>query len=181
MPRPRILRILFWVTSVLLVAFVVAAFFLPRQMKVSRAVVISAGPVAVFDKLQSLKQWESWGPWFRRDRFVDKKFDGPESGEGAVMDWKSSGGETGRVKIVSALRPESLHLAVQFTDSGDAETWFELKDAGGGATELTWGFQADFGQNMARRYFGLFAAHTGGNDLEEGLANLKALLEKPVP
>ena len=132
-----------------------------------------------FDKLQSFKQWESWGPWFERDRFVDKKFDGPESGAGAMMDWKTSAGETGRIKIVSALLPQSLHLAVQFTDNGNAETWFELKNAGGGMTELTWGFQADFGQNMARRYFGVFASHTVARDLEEGLANLKALLEAP--
>ena len=179
--RRRLLRVLFWVVSILMTAFVVGGIFLPRQLKVTRSMTIHADPVIVYDKIQSFKQWESWAPWFRRDRFIDKKFDGPESGPGAVMTWKSKSEGDGSIKIVSALIPKTVNMAVQFGDAGEADTWFELKDAGGGATEVTWGFQTDFGHNMARRYFGLLFVTQVRRDLDEGLENLKTLLDQPPP
>ena len=178
--RRKLLRVLFWVVSILMVAFVAGGFFLPRRLKVLQSITIRADAVATYDKLQSFKQWESWAPWFQRDRFVEKQFEGAESGPGAVMTWKSQSEGDGSIRVVSALIPQTVNMTVRLGDYGEAETWFELNDAGGGLTEVTWGFQTDFGQNMARRYFGLLFAGRVKRDLQEGLQNLKKVLEQPV-
>jgi Polyketide cyclase / dehydrase and lipid transport len=178
--RRNLLRVLFWVVSILMTAFVLGGFFLPRHLKVTRTMAIRSEAVAVFDRLQSFRQWESWAPWFRRDRFIEKNFGGPESGIGAMMAWKSKSEGEGRIKIISASIPNSLNMAVEFGDRGEADTWFEIRDGGGGNVSLTWGFQTDFGQNMARRYFGLLLRPQVERDLGEGLENLKALMEKPA-
>ena len=177
--RRRILRGLFWVVSIVVFVVVTGAFFLPSQVKVSRSVSIKAAPAVVFDQLQSFRKWEAWAPWFQRDGHLVTDFSGPESGAGAIMTWSSKKEGDGRVKIVTAKLPSGLRMAVDFADTGEADTWFDLRDAGGGATELTWGFSVDFGHNMGRRYFGLMVPGAVGRDLDEGLANLKALLEKP--
>ena len=177
--RRRILRGLFWVVSIVVFVVVTGAFFLPSQVKVSRSVTINAPPAAVFDQLKSFRNWEAWAPWFRRDKHLDTDFSGPESGAGAIMTWSSRKEGDGRIKIASASLGSGLDMAVDFGDSGEADTSFDLRDADGGTTELTWSFSVDFGHNMGRRYFGLMLPGAVGRDLDEGLVNLKALLEKP--
>ena len=176
----RPLRILFWVISILMAAFVFGAFFLPADVSVSRTVVIRSTPGKVFDTLQNLKKWESWGPWFQRDPFLDKVYSGPESGNGAMLAWSSKKEGQGKLKITSTKAPASLHLAVVFGESGDAEMAFDISGTGEGNTEVKWTFHTDFGSNMARRYFGLVMPRLVGKDLEEGLESLKQVLENPA-
>ncbi len=178
--RRRMLRGLFWIVSMAVFIVVAGAFFLPSRVKVTRSVTINAAPVAVFDQLQSFRKWKAWAPWIQRDPFLATEFSGEEAGTGAVMSWSSKKEGDGRIKIVSGSLTSGLRMAVDFGDSGEANTWFDLRDAGSGSTELTWSFETDFGQNMGRRYFGLMVPGAVGRDLDEGLANLKALLEKPA-
>ncbi len=178
--RGRLLRILFWIFSIVMTIIAAGAFFLPSEVNVTRSVTMNAAPAAVFDQVQSFRKWEAWAPWFQRDRFLVKDFSGPESGAGAMMTWSSKKEGDGRIKIVAASLTSGLQMAVDFDGSGEADTGFELRAIGDGATTVTWTFKVDFGQNMARRYFGLMLPSAVGRDLDEGLANLKALLEKPT-
>jgi hypothetical protein len=178
--KARVLRSLFWIVSILMTAFVLGGFLLPRDLKVSRSIIIRASALEVYDQFQSFKNWETWGPWFQRDPFLEKKFEG-ESGLGAVMSWKSKTEGEGRIKIVSARTAQSLRMAADFGQSGDANLSIDLENAGEGLTKVTWEFQTDFGQNMAKRYFGLFFGGTVRDDLDEALRNIKEKLEKSPP
>ena len=180
-PVRRPLRMLFAVITGLMVLFAVGGFFVPRDLKVERSVTIARPAVEIFDRLQSFRKWEGWASWFRRDPFLEKKFSGPEEGTGAMMEWSSRNDGAGRIKIVGTSLPARVNMAVDFGEHGEAVSWFELTDAGQGATRVTWVFSADFGQNAARRYFGLFFRSRVAKDLDEGLGNLKELLESPVP
>jgi hypothetical protein len=181
MSRRRLSRILFWGFFVVAAAIAAGGFILPKELKVTRSATIRAAPATVFDKLQNLKQWESWGPWFRRERFIDLKFDGPESGAGAMMAWKSDSEGQGRLKIVSAAAPRSIDVAVKFDEGPSANLAFALRAAGEEATEVTVDLESDFGMNPGRRYFALFARGAVARDLDEALENLKALLEEQAP
>jgi hypothetical protein len=176
--KPRLLRSLFWIVSVLMTAFVVGGFLLPRDLTITRSVTIRATPMEVYDQFQSFKNWETWGPWFQRDPFLEKKFEG-EPGLGALMSWKSRSEGEGRVKIVSARTGQSLRMAVDYGSNGSADLSIDLDEKSEGVTEVKWGFHTDFGQNMAKRYFGLYFAGTVKDDLEEALSNLKSKLENP--
>ena len=179
-PARRALRFLFWALAALMILFVAGGFFLPRRVEVSATTVIHAPRDTVYDQLQQFKNWESWGPWFARDRFIEKTYDGPPSGLNARMAWKSKTEGEGQIKIVAAQTAAALRMAVDFGESGDANCAFDLKDVPGGGTEVTWTFMTDFGQNMARRYFGLLLRSAVTRDLNEGLSNLKQLLENPA-
>ena len=179
--KPRLLRSLFWTVSVLMTAFVVGGFLLPRDLTITRSITIRATPMDVYDQFQSFKNWENWGPWFQRDPFLEKKFEG-EPGLGALMSWKSRSEGDGRIKIVSARTGQSLRMAVDYGQNGSADLSIDLNEKSEGMTEVTWGFHSDFGQNMAKRYFALFFAGTVKADLEEALSNLKSKLEnQPAP
>ena len=177
----RSLRILFWAISLLMAVFVFGAFLLPSEVSVTRSTVIRTTPGKVFDTLQNLKKWESWGPWFQRDPFLDKVYSGPESGNGALLAWSSKKEGTGKMKITFTRAPSTVQLAVEFGESGEAEMAFDVSGTGDGTTEVKWTFHTDFGSNMARRYFGLLMPRLVGKDLDEGLESLKLLLENPAP
>ena len=179
-PARRALRILFWIMAVVMVLFVAGGFFLPRRVGVKASTFIHAPRQAVFEQLESFKRWEAWGPWFERDRFIEKTFEGPEAGLNARMLWKSKTEGDGQIKIVGAQTGSALRMAVDFGESGDASLAFDLKSLPDGSTEVTWTFMTDFGQNMARRYFGLLLRSAVDRDLRLGLENLKALAENPA-
>lgn len=177
-PRTRkALRVLFWVISLGVTLFVAAGFFLPRSVEVRREIEIDAPPDRILAAIESLKRWPEWGPWFERDRFIETVFEGPEAGQGSLMKWKSKTEGEGQLKIISASAGGSVRLAVDFGDAGDAHCAFDLKTAPSGATLVSWVFTTDFGQNMARRYFGILLKPAVERDLDAGLRRLKALLE----
>jgi hypothetical protein len=198
-PRNKILRVIFWIVTGAMALFVAAAFFLPKQVQVSRGGFVSAPPEQVYQALASFKRWPEWGPWFKRDVFIETKFEGETAGTGAMMVWKGETVGEGRAKIV-AVSPQSLKIAVRFgegmssaqgggsnpldelrgTDGRDADLWIELKEVPRG-TEVKFSFRIDFGQNMARRYFGLGIPGIAEKDFDECLANLNALLAAKAP
>ena len=49
----------------------------------------------------------------------------------------------------------------------------------GSATKVTWTMDGDMGRNPLFRWLALFGDRTVGPDFEAGLANLKALADKP--
>jgi hypothetical protein len=174
----RWVRLVFWCVAGLMALFVFGAFLLPKEVTVSRSTVIRAKPAEVFTQVETLKNWENWGPWFERDPFLEKTYTGPESGTGAMLAWKSNKEGDGRLKIIAAHPPGSLRLAVEFGAASGAEMSFDISSTGDGSSEVKWTLHADFGGNMARRYFGLLMPKFAGGDMEEGLASLKQLLEK---
>jgi len=176
----RWVRVVFWIVTGLMAVFVFGAFLLPGEVSVSRTIVIRAKPAEVFAQVETLKQWEQWGPWFRRNHIVETVYTGPASGPGAMLAWKSKQEGEGRLKITSSHPPQSVQLAVEFGEVSGAEMFLDCSRAGEGQTEVKWTFHADFGGNMARRYFGLLLPRLVGDDMEEGLAGLKELLEKPA-
>jgi uncharacterized protein YndB with AHSA1/START domain len=197
-PRNKVLRIVFWVVTGAMALFVAAAFFLPRQVQVSRTGLVSAPPEQVYQALASFKRWPEWGPWFQRDVFIETKFEGEPMGNGAMMSWKGESVGEGRAKVVN-VSPQALKIAVRFgegmsagqqgsspldelrgSDGRDADLWIEMKTAPGG-TELKFSFRIDFGQNMARRYFGLGIPGMAEKDFDECIANLNALLATKAP
>lgn len=176
----RWVRMVFWCVAGLMALFVFGAFLLPKEVTVSRSTVIRATPREVFAQVETLRNWENWGPWFQRDPFLDKIYTGPETGTGAMLAWKSKTEGEGRVKITAVHPPGSVRLAVEFGEASGAEMSFDITSTGDGNSEVKWTLHADFGGNMARRYFGLLLPKFAGGDMEEGLAGLKQLLEKPA-
>lgn len=161
-----------------LVLLVAVAYLLPRQVQVSRQVVINATPEAIFPHLNSLKATAKWSPWLARDPKTKVTYQGPETGVGAGMAWSSDHPDVGSGKQVIAASDPNRRVAtlLDFGDMGTAKAEFLLHPKGDG-TEVTWQFETDMGPGPIGRYFGLMMDGMVGGDYEKGLANLKALVE----
>lgn len=174
----RLIGRILGVLVILVIALVVIAYLLPGRATVSRSVTIAAPADAIFPHVNSMKKTEAWSPWMARDPQVQLTYSGPEEGVGNRLDWASDNPQvgTGSQEITDSVANESVTTAIDFGPMGTAIASFELTPGGEG-TEVTWGFETDLGMNPVSRWMGLMMDRLVGGDYEQGLANLKKLVE----
>ncbi|MGI9335497.1 MAG: SRPBCC family protein [Gammaproteobacteria bacterium] len=161
---------------VILVAIV--GFLLPGSVHVERAITVNAPPEKVFDLVNSYENFNKWSPWYDRDPDAEYRFEGPASGVGAKMHWKSEQRDvgSGSQEIIESRPGRLVRTALDFGAQGTAIAFFEFEPEGNN-TNVTWGFDSEFGNNIIGRYMGLMFDGWIGADYEQGLANLKRLAE----
>lgn len=156
----------------------VVALFLPASAHVERSTFIQAPPSTVFALLNDFREFNRWSPWAKLDADTRYTFEGPPTGTGARMTWHSEhpGVGSGSQQIVASSAPRRVEVVLEFGDQDPARAYYDLQALGGG-TQVTWGFDSEFGYNLVGRYFGLLLDGWIGADYEKGLANLKVLAE----
>lgn len=168
--------------ALLLVLAVILFFsiglFLPKTVHVERATVIDAPRATVFTLVNTFRTFNKWSPWFSRDAQAAYVFEGPDSGVGAKMSWKSDKPDvgSGSQQIFESRPFESVKTNLDFGAQGVAVATFAL-GAEGTATRVVWGLDTDLGMNPLSRWFGLMFDRMIGPDYEKGLAGLKKLAE----
>lgn len=167
-----------YILIAILAVIVIGAYLRPRHVIVERKLQIAAPPVAIFPHVASLQQFHQWSPWTGRDPNMEVAYSGPEVGVGNVMEWRSDvkGVGNGRQEITRVQNNARVDTALDFGSMGTAEAWWILDEAGDG-TEVTWGLNANMGNNPVGRWMGMMMDKWVGADYEQGLANLKARVE----
>lgn len=172
------------VILLLIAAFVVTGYLLPKQVHVERSIVIERPATMMFEILNSYRYFNEWSPWAKRDPKAKFIVSGPESGVGARMSWVGDPQLVGSgwQQIVASKPYEQINIKLDFDAQGVADTGFKLTPAGD-ATRVTWFFDSDltegvnFLDSFLARYFGLLFDRWVGGDYELGLANLKQYAE----
>lgn len=161
---------------VLIVAAVGGSFLMPQQVHVERSIVISASPDQVFEVVNDVTRAKDWGVWYRRDPNLQLTLEGPPEGVGAKINWKSATEGDGSQEITESTPFSSVKTKLDFGANGAANANFVLETAEGG-TKVIWSFDTDVGMNPVMRYMGVMFDSWVGKDYEEGLQNLKKLVE----
>ncbi len=166
----------------LLCVMAAAAFALPRHVAVERSAVINAPESDVYPYLINFRKFNEWSPWAKRDPETHYVFSGPKEGKGARMEWNSDNPDvgTGDQEIVEVEANKSVLVTLDFGAKGTANASYTLSPSGAG-TKVTWGLNTDVGNNPMGRWTGLLLDRWVGKDYEEGLANLKQLVEAKSP
>ncbi|MCB1066215.1 MAG: SRPBCC family protein [Verrucomicrobiae bacterium] len=164
----------------ILVAGVALIYLLTdADTRVERSIVIAAPAEAIFPKLNSLKESETWSPWKEEDPKMEITYEGPESGVGALSRWESATQGTGSQTILESVPPSKLVTALDFGSMGTATADFTLSPEAEGGTKVTWGMVSHGGNNLGFRAFNLALDKLVGPMFEKGLSNLKATVEAP--
>ena len=159
------------------VVLVGVAYWLPRQVTVTRTVAVAAPRAAVFALVGDLRRFGEWSPWLERDPDIVITFTGPLDGVGQTMEWASARPDIGKGRqTVTRVEPDGeIEMATDLGGRG-ATTWISLETSGA-TTTVTWGLRTDLGASPFARYFGLWMDGRVGPDFERGLARLKAIAE----
>jgi len=162
----------------LVLIIVAGAYLTPRNVHVERTVTIDASAEVIFPYLNNYQHFYRWSPWSDRDPNATYAFEGPAEGVGARMTWSGNNQVgTGSQEITVSEFPNHLEAYLDFGGEGDAIAYFDLVPAEGGGTDVTWGFDTDMGMNPVARYMGLLMDKLVGADYQQGLENLRDLVE----
>ena len=165
----------------LLVLLVVVGFLLPRDVRVERSVEIDASPQAVFMMVNDFQQFNRWQPWAQIDPTTRYVYEGPATGAGSRMTWYSDHPQVGDgMQEITLSEPYSrVRMALDFGTGGLANADYLIDAVDADGSILTWTLETDMGGNPVARYVGLMMDGMVGPAYEQGLANLKEILENP--
>ncbi len=178
-----------WLKRILIVLALLATliigggFLLPSSAHVERSSVINVPQMRVFDLVNSFERFNEWSPWADLDPKTQYTFSGPVSGVGASFAWTSDDASvgSGSQQIIESTPPTLIRVQLKFVGQSDAVSFYRLEPMETG-TKVTWGFDAEFGNDVIGRWFGyLLFDRMIGADYEKGLQKLKAVLEQPQP
>jgi uncharacterized protein YndB with AHSA1/START domain len=146
--------------------------------RVERSTTIGAPPDAVFPLVEDFHRWTDWSPFEKLDAKLDKTYSGAPYGKGAVYAWAGKKAGAGRMEITACEPASRIVIQLDFTKPfaahNTAEFTFEPKGKG---ARVTWAMTGP--HTVMSKLMGVFFSMDKmvGPQFEEGLANLKRLVE----
>jgi uncharacterized protein YndB with AHSA1/START domain len=168
------------ILAVVIAIVLILAATKPDSFSVERAIDISAPADRVFPLINDFHQWGGWSPWENRDPAMQRTYEGPASGKGAVYGWEGNKNVgSGRMEIIEAQPPSKILIKLDFLKPFEAHNTAEFTMLPQGATtHLTWVMRgpANFMSKLMQVFMNL--DQMIGKDFEAGLAGLKKLAEQ---
>ncbi len=184
--RSPAMRVFFIVLAALFVLIVVLAGIIamqPSTFSVTRSAKIAAPPAAVFAHVNDFRNWQAWSPWAKLDPNAKNTFEGPSTGEGAKFHWEGND-EVGEGEMtITESRPDELVLIKlefikPFASVCDTEFKFQPE---GDQTVVTWTMSGPNTFMSKAKHLVMDMDQMVGGSFDEGLANLKSVVETPSP
>ena len=176
----KVLKIFLVILLSILVLLFIISLFLPSSYKIDRTLTMKAEPEEIFPYVDSLRKWQEWTVWTKKqDSTIQFSYEGKNAGVGTVEKWTSKNLDNGTIAITKSQPVKIIEYALimndgQFHSTGKVS--FVLTSRG---TVVTWSQYGDLGFNPMNRWFTfLFMDKYLGPDLEQGLTNLKMIVEK---
>jgi len=152
----------------------------PGTFLVQRSAMMAAPTARVFAEINDLRAWDAWSPWKKLDPSAKSTISTPSAGKGATLAWAGNDeiGE-GSMTILDSKPDERIELEQVFIKpfAGKSRITFTFAPEGGG-TRVNW--KMDGTNDFVGKAMCLVISMDSlvGKDFEEGLANMKAVVEK---
>jgi uncharacterized protein YndB with AHSA1/START domain len=169
------------VIAVVVVAAAVLAYaaMRPDTFGVRRTTSIKASPERIFPLINDLHAHTTWSP-FEKDPDMKRTHSGAPQGEGAVYEWAGNRQVgSGRIAITESTPPSKVKLALDMFTPIKANNIVEFTlQPKGDATEVAWAMHGR--QPYMAKLMSTFidCDKMVGTQFEEGLAKLKAIVER---
>lgn len=174
------MMIFLYVIAAIVVVIIILAAIAPKTYEVNRKITINKPVSEVFEYLKYVKNQDHWGPWNSRDPEMKQTHTGVDGTVGFINKWESDHKQVGHgeQEIVRIEEGVSMETELRFLKpwKSVSQGYLRTSESNGG-TEVTWGFHGTnkVPMNIMMLFFNMDKAV--GKDFEEGLANLKRILE----
>lgn len=159
--------------GVLLGAFLLIGFLLPKEWEADASRVIAGSAEAVLPYLDSPEGWNDWTPW--PEAGVERT--GPERGPGARMSWSDPDLGTGSFTL-DAASLERVEYSVDVEEGAMLSTGVLTLTPTDGGVRLDWHEEGDFGWNPLMGYWALSMGRAQSEELGKGLERLDSLVRR---
>lgn len=160
---------------------IILALLAPKKYHMHRSIEINKPTPEVYQYLKMTKNQDDWSPWKRRDPDMKQSYTGEDGTVGFAAKWDSDhkqvgSGEQEIVGLTENKRVDS-HLRFLKPWKSESDAYIETQDLNNGSTKVVWGFSGvnKVPMNIMMLFYNMDKAV--GKDFEEGLSELKKILE----
>jgi uncharacterized protein YndB with AHSA1/START domain len=173
-------------TILLIVVAAIAALLIyaatkPDNFRLQRSTTIAAPPEKVFALINDLRQFNTWNPFAKMEPTAVLTYDATSAGVGGAYNWKGDKTGEGRMQITESVPAQRVSAKLDFSKPFEAHNLvdFTVQPQGDKGSTVTWAMHGPmpYVNRVMTVFFDM--DKTVGKDFEAGLANLKALAEKP--
>lgn len=160
----------------------IAAIFIKKDFAVEREIVINKPKDSVFNYIKYLKNQDHFSKWAQMDPNMKKGFSGTDGAVGAVSTWDSAADSVGKgeQEIKKIAEGDRIDYELRFLKPFKTTNYafMSTEAISGTQTKVKWGFNGkmDYPFNLMTVCCNMDKQI--GGDLQIGLNNLKAILEK---
>jgi uncharacterized protein YndB with AHSA1/START domain len=167
--------------TVIIALPLIAALFIKTHYSVVRSITIERPNAQVFDYIKYLKNQDNFSKWTMMDPDMKKTYRGEDGEAGFVSAWASENPDVGvgEQEIIKITPNERVDFELRFISPFEATepAYMSTKSLSDTSTQVDWGFSGHMDYPMNLMLVVMDFETMIGNDLQEGLNNLKQLLE----
>lgn len=169
-----------YIILVIVMLVVTLAVLGPKYYDVSRSKEIAKPKVEVFEFLKYLKNQQQWSPWDKKEPNMEKRFTGTDGEVGAVNYWKGKKVGEGEQEITKIVEGERMEGELRFMKpfKSTSDSYLIAEEISPKETKVIWGFKGKNAFPMTIIALFMNIDKMVGKDFEEGLQDLKVILEK---
>lgn len=171
----KALKIIIIVLVVIVGAYSIWMATIDPEYHVKREAVIDAEPSAVYATVSDFTTWKNWSKWHKMDPDMEVTYGDKSAGEGATYSWKGEKAGAGTQTITAAVPNKSMETHIAFEGMGESDGYWKFEPTEDGKTRVIWGFTGE--SPFFFRVMNLGMDKMVGRDFEEGLTNLKSIVE----
>ena len=178
----KILKYLLFAVIGIVALVLIVALFVDGNYAVEREITVNKPKQEVFDYVKYLKNQDNFSVWAQMDPDMKKDFKGTDGQVGAISSWESERDDVGKgeqeiIKIEEGKRVDyELRFIEPFEAKDNAYMATEALDST--KTKVKWGFNGKMQYPMNTMLLFMDMEQMLGSQLDSGLINLKAVLEK---
>lgn len=172
----KTLKIIGLILGVVILLFLIIAFFLPKKVHLEESIEIKAPSTIIFKQVCDFNNWAKWSPF--QDSMSDMKtiIGDPSEGVGAIMNWESKKDGNGSLTFIEVIPDNSIKAELIFENYSKSIVTWDFKPMQDG-TKVVWGMDVENLPYPFGRWMGLFMGKMMRPDYQKGLNSLKLLCE----
>lgn len=177
----KLLKKFFLAIIVIIVLILVVALFVKKEYSVESNITINKTKSEVFDYVRFLKNQDNFSVWSKMDPNMKKDFKGTDGAVGFISAWESKNKNvgSGEQEIIKIVDGERIEYELRFLEpfESTSHTYMTTEIFKDSLTIVKWGFDGkmDYPSNLMLLFLNM--EKMIGKDLDNGLYNLKTILE----
>ncbi len=179
MTTKKFFRYCFIILALFIGGLLIVGLKQPKDIVVSRSIIIQAPKEAVFTQMSHFRNWPNWSPWTRLDTTMKNTFAGEDGMPGSTYHWVGDIGKTGEAEFkLTSVNGTSMVYQFDLIKPQHITTFGSLKaeDMAGG-TKATFSFTNHFDYPWNAMTIFMNIDNLLSKDFENGLKNMKEYVE----
>lgn len=175
----KISKVLLLIIAIFLALVLILGLFAKKEMKADKQIIINKPKAVVYDYVKVLANQNNYSKWASMDGNMKKTYVGTDATVGFISAWdgnsKVGKGEQEIKKITADRIDYELRFERPFKSTNT--TFMSTIAINDSTTKVIWGFEGKINYPLNAMSVFVDMSKSIGDDYEEGLKNLKSILE----